>query len=318
MMTKDQLIPQYSIQILIIMSENMSAPEARKKIIEIYKAKVHGNIPDTSKMTGTHDGKIGHWLEDTMGSKRDASNKPDLYGYEMKTGGSKTTFGDWGPDYFIFRDEEKFSNLIGKKGRSKGALQNSNKDETFLKAFGVWRNAGDDPWKYKLDGKIITWKDIGKDGYYSWSGTPSPNKVPDGVNGFGQALVINQNNSISITYCFSKDTRENKSELVPEEFQIENLKLFGWSQEWIKKKVENKFNVYGWFKCNIKKEKFYEIIFGDKITIIEFLKWVKNGDVVFDTRFKERRPNGSDRYGMQWRAPSTFWKSKSIQTYPEE
>ena len=297
----------------------MSQEESRLKIIEIYKNKVHGEKPDTSKMTKDHDGKKGHWLEDVMGSKKDASNKPDLYGYEMKTGGSKTSFGDWGPDYFIFRDEEKFLNLIGKKGRERQELQNTNKDEIFLKAFGVFRNADEDSHEYKLpNGDIVTWKDIGKEEYYSWSGKPSPNKVPDRFNAFGQALVINKNNSISITYSFSKDMRENKTELIPKEFQIENLELFGWSTEWIKEKVENKFNVHGWFKCNIKEGKFYEIIFGDKITISQFLKWVGDGDVVFDTRLKERRPDGTDRYGMQWRAPSTFWKSKSVQTYPEE
>ena len=310
------------------MNEIKSSAESRKKIIKIYKEKVHGKIPDTSKMTGSHDGKIGHWLEDVMGSTRDASNKPDLYGYEMKTGGSKTTFGDWGPDYFIFRDEGKFSNLIGKKGREKQKLKKINKNKIFLKAFGVWRNADEDAHKYKLKkdipeyklckGDLVTWKDIEKDGFYSWSGGPSPNKVPDGTNAFGQALIINTDNSISIIYSYSKDTRGNKAELIPEDFQIDNLKLFGWSQEWIKKKVENKFNVHGWFKCIIKEEKFYEIIFGDKINVIEFLKWLRNGDIDFDTRLKETRPNGSDRYGMQWRAPSTFWKSKAVETYPEE
>jgi len=297
-------------------NESMSTLKARKKIIEIYKKKVHGEKPDTSKMTTGHDGKKGHWLEDVMGSKRDASNKPDLFGCEMKTGGNKTTFGDWGPDYFIFRDQEKFLNLIGETGKKKQKLQKNNKDKIFLKAFGMWRDVGDDPHEYKLDGEIKTWQSIGKDGYYSWSGTPSPNKVSDGVNNFGQAVIINQDNSISITYCFSKDKRENKSDLVPKEFQIENLKLFRWSHEWLMKKVENKFNVHGWFKCNIKEEKFYEIIFGDKITVMEFIKWVRTGDVVFDTRLKETRPDGSDRYGMQWRAPSKFWESKAVETYP--
>ena len=296
----------------------MTADEARLKIIEKYKEKVHGQEPDLTGMTGSHDGKIGHWLEDAMGSKKDASNKPDLHGYEMKTGGSKTSFGDWGPDYFIFRDKEKFSNLVGKTGKEKLKVQNGNKDGVFLKAFGVWRDANEDSHEYKLNGKSITWKDVGKDGYYSWSGEPSPNKVTDAANSFGQSLVINQNNSISITYSYSKDTRSNKSEIVPKKFQTENLKLFGWSEEWIKKKVENKFNVHGWFKCNIKDGKFFKIIFGNKITITEFLKWVGNGDIVFDTRLKEKRPNGTDRYGMQWRAPSTFWESKSTKTYPEE
>ena len=300
------------------MSEQTSASESRKKIIKIYKAKVHGKIPDTSKMTKTHDGKKGHWLEDVMGSKRDASNHPDLFGYEMKTGDEKTSFGDWGPDYFIYRDEEKFPNLIGKKGREKQKLQRMNKDEVFLRAFGVRRNVDDDETKSYKDknGDKITWKDIGKDVYYSWSGKPSPNKVTDGVNAFGQAIVINENNSISVTYYFSKDTRENKLKIIPREFQIEDLKLFGWSHEWIKEKVENKFNVYGWFKCIAKSEKYHKIIFGDKIILSEFLKWVRNGDVDFDVRLKETRPNNSDRYGMMWRAPSKFWESLAVETYP--
>ena len=59
-----------------------------------------------------------------------------FYGYEMKTGGSKTSFGDWGPDYFIYRDEKKFPNLVEKTGKEKQKLQNKNKDEVFLKVFG--------------------------------------------------------------------------------------------------------------------------------------------------------------------------------------
>ena len=55
----------------------------------------------------------------------------------LSTGSEKTTFGDWGPDYFIFRDEEKFPNLIGKKGRAKIKLLQTNKDAVFLKAFGI-------------------------------------------------------------------------------------------------------------------------------------------------------------------------------------
>ncbi len=293
------------------MIKDISAEDAREKIIEIYKKKVHGKKPDTSKMTKGHDGKKGHWLEDAMGSKRDASNSPDLFGYEMKTGESKTTFGDWGPDYFIFRDEKKFPNLTDKVGNERRKQSSKNKDEVFLKAFGMWRHADDDKHEYKLNGKIITWKDLGKDGYYSWSGEPSPNKVTDETNAFGQSMTINDDDSISIRYSFSNDTRKNKSEIVPKEFQIEDLELFGWSKEWLKKKVENKFNIHGWFKCLDKNGTFSEIIFGDKITLGLFLEWVRNGDVMFDTRLKERRPNNTDRYGMNWRAPSNFWESKS-------
>jgi hypothetical protein len=249
------------------LNKDISAEVAREKIIEIYKKKVHGKKPDTSKMSKGHDGKKGHWLEDAMGSKRDANNSPDLLGYEMKTGESKTTFGDWGPDYFIFRDEKKFPNLTGKVGNERRKQSSKNKDEVFLKAFGMWRHADDDKHDYKLNGKIITWKDLGKDGYYSWSGEPSPNKVTDETNEFGQ------------------------------------------------EQVENKVNVHGWFKCLVKNGTFSEIIFGDKITLGLFLEWVRNGDVMFDTRLKERRPDNTDRYGMNWRASSKFWESKSTFRY---
>ena len=92
--------------------------------------------------------------------------------------------------------------------------------------------------------------------------------------------------------------------------------LFGWSANWIKNKVENKFSVLGWFKCNIKKKEYVEIMFGDPITATTFLEWIKCGNVIFDTRMKQRRPNGSDRMGMMFRANNAFWKSLAVYTYP--
>ena len=284
----------------------MHDSKVRDQIIGIYKKNVHGRQPDTSKMTKTHDGKKGHWLEDVMGSKRDASNKPDLFGYEMKTGSSKTSFGDWGPDYFIFRDEKKFPNLIGKEGRDLQKQASQNKDDVFLRAFGVWRN----------DDKENSYGKWDKGGYYSWSGKPSPTKATDGFNRYGQALVVNADHSISIKYSFSKDCRDDKSKIVPKRFQMEELVLFGWSANWIKNKVENKFSVLGWFKCNIKKKEYVEIMFGDPITATTFLEWIKCGNVIFDTRMKQRRPNGSDRMGMMFRANNAFWKSLAVYTYP--
>ena len=68
--------------------------DIRNKIIRRYMERVHGKKPDTSKSNKKHDGKEGSWLEDTMGVKRNANNKPDLWGYEMKNHTkSKTSFG---------------------------------------------------------------------------------------------------------------------------------------------------------------------------------------------------------------------------------
>jgi len=196
---------------------------------------------------------------------------------------------------------------LEKKGDEKRKQCNVNKDTVFLKAFGIWRDDTEEHSYGKWENK----------GYYSWSGKPSPTKVTDGFNDFGQALVVNKDNSISVKYLYSKDSRNSKSEIVPKKFQIEDLVLFRWSYEWIKKKVENKFSKHGWFKCNMKNGAYSEIIFGKPIFITKFLEWVKNGSAIFDTRMKQRRPNNTDRYGMQWRANNEFWKNLATNSYPE-
>ena len=278
--------------------------EIRDRIIERFMQNVNGRQPDTTGGNPRHDGGAGHWFERQMGITANADNRPDLWGFECKNAtGSQTTFGDWMADYLIWRDEDMFPNLVGLTGNNLRTQQNTNKDEVFLRAFGTWRKTTDKGWE--------------RNGYYSWSGTPSPSHLTKGFNSFGQALIVNGNNSISIIYCYSKDERKDKSKLVPSKFQIENLRLFGWSEKWIKDKVENKFSVHGWFKCIMKKGIFSEIIFGKPIRIQNFLGWIKSGDVIFDTGMKERRPNGTDRFRNQWRASSKFWKSLAVETYPK-
>ena len=67
----------------------------------------------------------------------------------------------------------------------------------------------------------------------------------------------------------------------------------------------------------MKKGKFAEIAFGEPISITKFLGWVSDGNVIFDTRMKERRPDGTDRMGMMFRASNSFWKSLIASRYPE-
>jgi hypothetical protein len=99
-----------------------------------------------------HAGKDGHWLELAMDIAHNASNTPDILGYEMKNATSlKTTFGDWSADYYIFKD----SNI---------GINRSD----FLRIFGK--------------------PNMKKGGRHSWSGEPSP-KIGD-FNKFGQRLVV--------------------------------------------------------------------------------------------------------------------------------
>ena len=72
----------------------MASPQ-EQEIVQIFMKNVYGKSPDTSQQNQNHDGKKGHWLEKQMGIKPNASNAPDLLGFEMKNQTtSKTTFGD--------------------------------------------------------------------------------------------------------------------------------------------------------------------------------------------------------------------------------
>ena len=101
--------------------------EIQKRIIELFMKNVYGKIPDTTGSNERHDGKEGHWLEKKMGVEPNASNTADLFGYEMKNDTMmKTTFGDWSPNYWIFRDSqydmtrEDFLRIFGKPNKHKG------------------------------------------------------------------------------------------------------------------------------------------------------------------------------------------------------
>ena len=80
--------------------------EEQQIIIDMFMNNVYGKIAMTSGFNSRHDGKGGHWLEIQMGKKPDGKNEADLFGYEMKNDTtSKTTFGDWSADYYIFKDD---------------------------------------------------------------------------------------------------------------------------------------------------------------------------------------------------------------------
>lgn len=218
----------------------------KKEIIDIFNKNVKGKKANTTTANAQHDGKEGHWLEQQMGIKANASNSPDLLGYEMKNDTkSKTTFGDWSANYYIFKDK-KFD------------FSRSN----FLSVFGK--------------------SNIERGGRHSWSGEPCP-KV-NTTNKFGQKLTIDKDNNISAIYNFSADMRANKKDIVPSKFQIENLTLARWDSSSLREKLEQKFKQNGWFKC-LKDNQgiYYGIAFGKPICFEQWIEWVKKGDVFFDS-----------------------------------
>jgi len=247
----------------------------RRKIISIYLQNVHGKKPDTEGYNTSHDGKEGHWLERQMGISPNRKNEPDLFEHEMKnyTTG-KTTYGDWSADYYIFKDNK----------------YNISRDE-FLKIFGH--------------------PNPKKQGRYSWSGKPTP-KIGE-VNSFGQELVIDESKNIVARYSYSRDTRPDKSTLVPKECQTDNLTIALWDAEKLKQKVENKFNKMGWFKCLQNNEGVYDsIVFGDPMDFDTWIDHVSKGDIFFDSGMYA----GNPRPYSQWRASNSFWEKLVVTRQP--
>lgn len=242
--------------------------ENKRKIIALFFANVKGRKADVSHLTEGHDGKYGHWLEAAMGIARNGNNAPDLLGFEMKnTTLSRTTFGDWSADYRIF------------SVRSGGSMS----QDDFLRAFGQ--------------------PNIAKNNRMAWSGRIVPN-IKD-FNYAGQKLVVDSDNNILAIYSYSKDTRKNKDTVVPEAYRIENLTLAKWSADYMKARVENKFNQNGWFKCLKHKTTglYNEIVFGEPITFENWIEYVKLGDVIFDSGMHQ----GNVRPYASWRSSNTFW-----------
>lgn len=246
----------------------------KKKIIQLFDKNVRGIKPDLSSYKTKHDGKEGHWLETRMSIKPNADNLPDLYGYEMKKSTrSKITFGDWSADYYIFKDKK---------------YKITRND--FLQIFGK--------------------PNIEKGGRFSWSGEPCP--VIKKYNTFGQKLSVDKNKNILVKYSYSKDKRLNKKKIIPQIMQKDNLVIARWDNKSIKEKLENKFNIKGWFVCIKNINGVYtKIAFGNPITFDRWIQDVKKGIIFFDSGMYQ----GNKRPYSQWRANNSYWNGLIIKTY---
>ncbi len=258
-------------------SDKITAAEAKAIIIKKFNSNVRGKIPNLAGINTKHAGKEGHWLETQMGIDHNNKNEPDLLGYEMKnqTKG-KTTFGDWSADYYIFKSTGNKKSKITK--------------DDFLSVFGK--------------------KNLKKKDRFSWSGEPVPNIKT--YNKFGQKLKIDRSNNILAVYSFEKDCRLDKKNIVPAAFQENEIILAKWNKESIKKKLEDKFNKFGWFKCLKNKEnKYTEIVFGKTVNFELWIGLVKLGIVFFDSGMYQ----GNSRNYSQWRASNAFWDQLIFERY---
>lgn len=265
----------------------------KETLITLFRNNVKGKKADLTGRNERHDGREGNWLEEQFGKHPDADNHADFFGYELKNQTtSKTTFGDWSANRYIFKKGEYVNCFIDS---SIGTKQ-----DVFCYIFGKPNEE--------------------KGGRCSWSGTPCPS-IGD-YNDFGQKLIIDVNKDIVAIYSFSKDKRANKAEIVPEVLQQDNLEIARWfgetsptskrTDKCLKAKLEDKFNDKGWFTC--KKDangRYYKICFGEPMNYDNWLKLVQEKTVFFDSGMYQ----GNNRPYSQWRANNSFWDSLITEEY---
>ena len=266
---------------------------AKEDIIELFHKNVKGKRPNVEGTNERHDGRQGQWLEHQFGIHSNDYNAADLWGYELKNETtSKTTFGDWSANEYVFNNPEYRDYFAG--------TNKLKKREDFLRIFGKPNEE--------------------KGGRCSWSGSPCP-KIKC-FNDFGQKLVIDKNKDILAIYSYSQDKRINKAEIVPKSLQLEELVLALWYGEispttkkrdkCLKAKLEDKFNDKGWFTCKTDATGCYcKICFGKPMNYDEWLELVKQGIVFFDSGMYQ----GNKRPYSQWRANNNFWDSLIEETY---
>lgn len=125
-------------------------------------------------------------------------------------------------------------------------------------------------------------------------------------------LLIDQQKNVLIVYDFQQDKRSDKAQLIPSAMQVSDLVLARWDNDSLRKKVEDKFNQNGWFKCERNKEGFYhQIVFGAPLSFENWLQLVQTGTVFFDSGMYE----GNSRNYSQWRANNAFWESLIVRRY---
>lgn len=266
----------------------------KQTIIDLFEKNVKGKYPDTSNSNINHDEKQGHWLERQFGITANADNTPDLYGYELKNETtSKTTFGDWSANRYIFKTGEYANCFNGSNFHER--------QDSFCAIFGS--------------------PNPNKNNRCSWSGSPVP--TIKGYNDFGQKLIIETNtNDIIAIYSYSEDKRANKSTIMPTQLQIENLEIARWygensptnsrTDKCLKSKLEDKFNKSGWFTCKTDSSgKYIEICFGEPMIFDNWIKLVSKGIVFFDSGMYQ----GNARPYSQWRANNSYWDSLIVDRY---
>lgn len=275
--------------------KNSERDVVKGRIKTLFDERIRGRAPSPIIGKENHDGSEGHWLQYQFGLSPENHNAPDLLGFELKDDtSSKTTFGDWPASNYLFVSHEACAANLPRKSRCPKCRDSVMLRDDFLSVFGTATNP-------KHPNR------------FSWSGSVFP-KVGS-VNNFGQGMFVELDHSVRITYSFELDRRPDKGDYVPSDLRGATVTLAYWSAELLKKRVEQKFNHFGWFKCvqaSKGKGEYTQIKFGNPITFESWISEVQRGTVYLDSGMYQ----GNKRPYSNWRANNDFWDSLVEEVYP--
>lgn len=247
------------------------------KIMKLFRKKIKNKdvIIDGKK----HCGSIGHWLEGNLGVKRNASNEPDLFGYEIKKSANKITFGDFSASEYLFSHKRDELNKIN--GYDFGKL---NKKE-FIRIFGT----------YKSDKKR-----------FSWSGKSVPKYPNKKCTNKGLKFIVEKGDIIC--YYYPK-LDKNVNDILFKKYRLfekDKIAIAIWKESKMRKHIENKFNQKGFviFNYDNKIGRFTKLYFGKPLSYELFIDEFTSGNIFFDSGMYE----GNNRNYSQFRASMNFWK----------
>ncbi len=259
----------------------------------LFDTNVRGLSPELDP--GEHEGAEGHWLQTQFGIPPDNANAPDILGFELKSNTtSKTTFGDWTADCYLFFSHKRCEGSQSTaQSCSKCRFALIGRDD-FLSIFGA--------------------PNPKKRGRFSWSGRVFP-KVGS-VNSFGQEMIVLKDRSVEIRYHFSADSTPNRRSRVPVDLQIDNVLLARWEANSLRLKVESKFNNFGWIKCVRepgRNGRYVGIEIGRPLTFELWIRFVRSGDIFLDSGMYQ----GNVRPYQNWRAMNSLWRDLVDEYYGE-
>lgn len=304
--------------------------DGKKEIIRRFQKNVKGKQFDTSSKNEKHCGKEGHCLEEAMGIKPNGKNEPDILGHEMKKESNKISFGDWSAKEYLFTKDKNITSKMYQNELKKYGLKITGSKKILKERFENYCNENNIEYnppssREKLK-KLNHGKDINitrkqfieifgtknekKNNRYSWSGKCFPNVYK--YNDCGQKIEVLNNGDVIIKYCYKYDRRINSEILsILGIEKDETISIAMWSKDWLQKKVEDKFNMKGFFICKKKDNIYDKICFGPPFNYSYFIEQFKNGKIILDSGMYQ----GNGRNYSNFRADGKLWNSLINEEY---